>query len=50
VAGESYQIRYKPSYLATRLKSKDFGATQPVAPNTTNEGKELNRRVELNVL
>jgi outer membrane protein OmpA-like peptidoglycan-associated protein len=32
---------------ATRLTSTGFGDTKPVAPNTTDEGKAQNRRVEL---
>lgn len=31
---------------ATRLSSKGFGESKPVAPNTTAEGKEKNRRIE----
>ncbi len=33
--------------LAARLKADGFGATQPVAANTTLEGRAQNRRVEL---
>jgi OOP family OmpA-OmpF porin len=32
---------------AARLKSVGFGATKPVAPNTSEEGRQNNRRVEL---
>ena len=32
---------------AARLTSAGFGDTKPVAPNTTEEGKAQNRRVEL---
>ena len=31
----------------SRLSSKGFGASKPTAPNTTNEGRQTNRRVEL---
>lgn len=33
--------------LSARLTAEGFGATQPIAPNTTLEGRAQNRRVEL---
>jgi outer membrane protein OmpA-like peptidoglycan-associated protein len=35
---------------ATQLVAKGYGETQPIAPNTTNDGRTLNRRVEFRVL
>jgi outer membrane protein OmpA-like peptidoglycan-associated protein len=35
---------------ATRLTSKGFGSTKPVAPNKTEEGRAMNRRTEMKVI
>ena len=35
---------------AKRLTAKGFGLTKPVAPNTNDEGKAINRRVEMKIL
>jgi len=32
---------------ANRLVAKGFGSTRPVGDNTTQDGRQLNRRVEL---
>ena len=37
----------KDGIAASRLVAKGFGASKPVAPNTTPEGRQTNRRVEL---
>ncbi len=37
----------KYGIAATRLKTAGYGATKPVGPNTTAEGRQNNRRVEL---
>ncbi len=34
---------------ASRLTSHGYGETKPVAPNTTDEGRQLNRRVEFTI-
>jgi outer membrane protein OmpA-like peptidoglycan-associated protein len=35
---------------ATRLKHAGFGATKPLAPNTTEKGRQLNRRTEFKII
>lgn len=41
------QYLYSQGIASTRLTSVGFGETQPVANNTTEAGRQLNRRVEL---
>lgn len=40
----------KKGIAANRLSAKGFGATQPVASNSTDEGRAQNRRTELKVI
>jgi outer membrane protein OmpA-like peptidoglycan-associated protein len=40
----------KKGIAATRLTAKGYGATVPVADNSTSEGKQKNRRTEVKVL
>jgi OmpA-OmpF porin, OOP family len=41
------QLLVEQGVAASRLTTKGLGATKPIAPNTTPEGKANNRRVEL---
>lgn len=40
----------KQGVSATRITSKGYGLTKPVAPNTTAEGRQQNRRVEFTIV
>ncbi len=40
----------KKGIKADRLSAKGYGATEPVADNSTEQGKQLNRRTELRIL
>jgi outer membrane protein OmpA-like peptidoglycan-associated protein len=44
-----YLIQVAPELL-TRISARGYGPTQPKAPNTTAEGRKMNRRTELQVL
>jgi outer membrane protein OmpA-like peptidoglycan-associated protein len=44
-----YLIQVAPELLS-RISARGYGQTQPKAPNTTAEGRKMNRRVELQVL
>lgn len=44
-----YLIQVAPD-LSTRLGGRGYGPSQPKAPNTSADGRKLNRRVELQVL
>jgi OmpA-OmpF porin, OOP family len=43
------QFLVEQGIAQTRLKSAGFGETRPLADNETDEGRERNRRVELNI-
>ena len=40
----------KKGIAATRIQAKGYGATQPVADNNTEKGRQMNRRTEVRVL
>ena len=40
----------KKGIQADRIKAEWYGQTKPVAPNTTPEGRQQNRRVEMNIV
>lgn len=40
----------KKGIQASRIISKGYGESQPVADNTTKEGRQLNRRIEVRIL
>ncbi|MFN3404523.1 MAG: OmpA family protein [Cytophagaceae bacterium] len=42
-----YSYLVKKGINKNRLEPKGYGETKPVAPNDTNDGKQLNRRTEL---
>lgn len=49
-AKEVVQYLVSQGIAAQRLQSKGYGSSQPIAPNTTEEGKQKNRRTEFKVL
>jgi outer membrane protein OmpA-like peptidoglycan-associated protein len=40
----------KQGISSQRLEAKGYGAARPIAPNVTNRGREMNRRVEFKIL
>ena len=49
-AGAIRQYLIKKGVGATRVTAKGYGSTQPVADNSTYEGRQLNRRTEVRIL
>lgn len=47
-AVEQYVL--KAGVSASRISAKGYGKTKPVAPNSTDEGRQQNRRVEFTIL
>jgi len=45
-----YEYFVSHGVKANRLSYKGYGKSQPIATNETDEGRQLNRRVELNIL
>jgi len=45
-----YQYLISNKVTAARLTFKGYGATQPVNPNTTEEGRSRNRRTEFKIV
>ena len=45
-----YQYLISSKIPATRLVYKGYGKTQPIAPNTTEEGRRKNRRTEFKII
>ena len=44
------EFLYKNDISTERVKYKGYGSNQPIAPNETEEGRQLNRRVEFLIL
>ena len=44
------QYLIKKGIDGKRLEAKGFGKTKPIGDNKTEEGREQNRRVEMNIL
>ncbi len=50
VADQVRQALIARHVAASRLTAMGYGETMPIAPNTTAEGRDANRRIELRVL
>ena len=49
-ANASRQFLLSKGIDGSRIKSKGYGETTPVASNKSDEGRQLNRRVEFRIL
>ena len=50
LAVKNYVLKNFPNIPATRFQTIGRGQTNPVAPNTTEAGRQLNRRTEIKVV
>jgi outer membrane protein OmpA-like peptidoglycan-associated protein len=50
LAVKNYILKNFPNIEAARFQTIGHGSTQPVASNTTEAGRQLNRRTEIKVV
>jgi outer membrane protein OmpA-like peptidoglycan-associated protein len=49
-AVRSYILEHLPDLDPNRIQAKGFGSRKPIADNTTNQGRQKNRRVDFQIL